>query len=308
VQLGDLVERVRRWLWPGTLPSPDVPADQPQSKPLGEVSVDPATDVPAADLSLAAIAADEPADSPTEAPAAPWPVGLDRVAQELRTSLSVIDGFSALLLQETVGPLNALQRDFLRTIQQEGTRMATRVQALAGETLEAGEPELPDFPVQPLGPIVRELVARLEPLSFRKAVQLQTDLPTDLPPVGVASSQLRHLLESVLDHAIAEGAAAGRLVVRARAIGAEVEICVEANGSTRDQTDGHSNGRIVGPSVLESEERPGLGPSLAACRQIVEQHGGRIWIERSPERGDRLLCTLPAVHEPARRVAVGAGW
>ena len=122
-----------------------------------------------------------------------------------------------------------------------------------------------------------------------------------LPIVRADPARMIQLFQNLVTNAlIYRGEEAARVHVAARSGPGEWIVSVRDQGigvASRDRE------RIFEPfHRLYPEERyPGTGLGLAICRKIVERHGGKIWMEPSPERGATLVFTLPT------RTATGTG-
>jgi two-component system sensor histidine kinase KdpD len=98
-----------------------------------------------------------------------------------------------------------------------------------------------------------------------------------------------NLLGNVAKHT----AAGTRVDIKARAVGASIEVAVEDNGvglpAGREEEvfESFARGETQGT-------RKGAGLGLAISRAIVEAHGGEIRAERADERGARFVVSLPA--------------
>ena len=124
----------------------------------------------------------------------------------------------------------------------------------------------------------------------------------DLPTIQADATQIRQLLQNLIDNALkfhrpetppTVHVAARTVTAESGALAPGVEITVSDNGIGLDPEQAlrafQPFVRLVGRSQYE-----GSGMGLAICRRIAERHGGRIWVENLPEHGARFVLWLPA--------------
>ena len=118
-----------------------------------------------------------------------------------------------------------------------------------------------------------------------------------LPSVMADRSQLGQVFQNLVANAIKfRGAAPPTISVTSEQLGKEWVFSVSDNGIGISPE--HADTVFVIFKRLHTrEEYPGSGIGLAICKKIVEQHGGRIWVESQPGQGARFKFTLPLLEE-----------
>ncbi|MBI2362406.1 MAG: GHKL domain-containing protein, partial [Elusimicrobia bacterium] len=107
------------------------------------------------------------------------------------------------------------------------------------------------------------------------------------------AGEITRLLQNLLSNAMKYCEAEPRIKVCARRDGAFWELSVADNGiGVPDDKREAVFGLFERLHPWERYEGSGIG--LAACRKVVERHGGRIWLEPTPGGGTTVKFTLPA--------------
>jgi light-regulated signal transduction histidine kinase (bacteriophytochrome) len=116
----------------------------------------------------------------------------------------------------------------------------------------------------------------------------------DLPTVVANARQMGQLLQNLLSNAIKySGPDEPRINLSVARDEHEWLIRVRDNGIGIDPRYAK---QIFGVfKRLHGQDVPGTGVGLAICKQIVEQHGGRIWLESEEGSGATFTFTLPAL-------------
>lgn len=144
-----------------------------------------------------------------------------------------------------------------------------------------------------LSKVAEEVVELLSSSARTKNISLNINLPSDLK-IFADRNMLRTILQNLISNAIKFTNPSGRIDISASASEREVEITVSDNGigitnnaignlfelDTADPTTGTSN-------------RTGSGLGLVICREFVERHGGKIWVESKAGKGSNFKFTFP---------------
>jgi light-regulated signal transduction histidine kinase (bacteriophytochrome) len=114
-----------------------------------------------------------------------------------------------------------------------------------------------------------------------------------LPKVWCEATKLGHLFRHLIHNAIIfRRQEPPQVQVSATQDGNQAVFCVRDNGLGIDPRYHDQIFAIF--KRLHGRDYPGNGLGLAICKLIVEQYGGRIWVESEPGQGSTFLFTLPA--------------
>jgi two-component system, OmpR family, sensor histidine kinase SenX3 len=226
------------------------------------------------------------------------------VSHELRTPLAVIRSAADNLAEGVVtgdGPVRKYG-DLMRGEGRRLSEMVEQILELAG--IQSGQRGFALRPV-PVLPLVHEVVRASEPLLQGAALDVELDLPEDLPPVLGDEQALRRVVQNLVGNAIKYGASGRWIGVKARAAGREVQVAVTDRGLGIAPAEQENIFKPFyrTPDVIAAQIQ-GAGLGLSLVQRIVEAHGGRITVKSTPGEGSAFTIHLPAAtEEPATRTA-----
>ena len=148
--------------------------------------------------------------------------------------------------------------------------------------------------------IVETVRAATESLAQNKKLTLTTSVDKSLP-VGLGDEQrLTQVLLNLVGNAI-KFTDAGEVCVTAKAVNGHFAVSVADTGPgipEQEQSRIFDQFHQVDSSLTKAKGGTGLG--LAIAKQIVEMHGGRIWVESTPGKGATFQMELPTRAEPRK--------
>jgi signal transduction histidine kinase len=212
------------------------------------------------------------------------------VAHELRTPLTNIRGYLEALRDGVVEQ----DHQMIDSLYDEAIILSRLVNDLQELSLaEAGQINLQQQPVA-LADVTDRVVEAVQLSAEAAGVNLRVSLPQDLPIVKVDPQRIGQVLRNLIDNGIAYTLPGGEVCVEARAGEEEVEVRVQDTGiGIADEDLPHIFERFYRADKSRSRTTGGAGLGLTIAKQLVEAHGGRIWVESTEDEGSVFVFTLP---------------
>jgi light-regulated signal transduction histidine kinase (bacteriophytochrome) len=209
-------------------------------------------------------------------------------AHNLRESLRDVASFSQLMAETYAGRLDSDAGVFLERIR-EG---AARMQSLLADVVDywataTGDRQSSRTDME--AALHQALLSTDKLITARSAIVTHDPLPAVVGDFEILTKVLHHLIRNAIEYC---GTPSPRVHIASRRAELDWVISVADNGPGIDPA---FQGRVFGVfKRLHGKEHPGNGLGLAFCKKAVEGHGGRIWLESTPEAGSTFYLTLPA--------------
>jgi signal transduction histidine kinase len=215
-------------------------------------------------------------------------------SHELKTPLTSIQGFAQAILDEAADTPEK-RKQAAQVIYNEAGRMhRMALDLLDLARLEAGTADLKMSAVD-LKAILQNIVVKFTPQAQTAGIDLQLDVPTDLPSIIADGDRLAQVFTNLVDNALKFTPANGQVTLSAVNAGANIEISITDTGIgvPQDALPYLFDRFYQADPSRAGGEGHSAGLGLAIVKEIVEAHGGRISVRSELGHGTTFVIHLP---------------
>ncbi|MBL8100106.1 MAG: GAF domain-containing protein [Anaerolineales bacterium] len=232
---------------------------------------------------------------------------LANMSHELRTPLNSIIGFSRVILKGIDGPVTELMQQDLTAIYNSGQHLLGLINDILDlAKIEAGKMELA-FDEVNITDLSASVLSTMSGLIKDKSIQMKRNIEPDLPPVKADAIRIRQVMINLLSNA-AKFTEEGEITVEVGLFKNngrnEVKVSVIDTGAGISKADQE---KLFQPfsqvDASPTRKTGGTGLGLSICKQLINMHGGEIWVESEEGKGSKFHFTLPIYPKEGETIA-----
>ena len=217
------------------------------------------------------------------------------VSHDLRSPLTNILLFSDMCLMKNFGELTEKQKEAVYMINRSGIHLRDLINDLLDlAKIEAGKIELHKLKGR-IGDAVKESINAMKFNAHEKKIEVKLNLPDSEPDINADWLKIFQVMNNLISNAIKFTHEGGSVTISVRYSQDNVEVSVTDTGQGIAEDDIpliFDKFRQVKSKATRGEKGTGLG--LAIAKNLIELHGGKIWVESTMgKRGTTFYFTIP---------------
>ena len=222
-----------------------------------------------------------------------WLRFIDTLNHELKTPLTSIIAAAGLLAEELEATGDQSYQKLIQTIIQNANTLETRLAELL-DIVKTGSGKL-QLQLEPVDmkSLILGTCMQISPLLRSRQQTLNTDLPDSIPIIHGDGQRLEQVLLNLMTNAAKFTPEGGNITVQVRKQDTGLVISVHDDGIGIAKEEQESIFKPYSRLRSDTQRHPGLGLGLALAKQVVELHGGRIWVDSEPGKGSTFSFFIP---------------
>jgi histidine kinase len=142
--------------------------------------------------------------------------------------------------------------------------------------------------------VLRGTADRLRQLAQEKAISVILEVPEDLPQVRADALRMEQVFTNLLGNALKFTPRGGQVTLTVQEFPSEILVAIRDSGmGIPEEYLDRVFERFYRVPLPGGEKVEGTGLGLSICKAIVEEHGGRIWVQSAVGRGSTFAFTIP---------------
>lgn len=218
---------------------------------------------------------------------------LGQLAHDMRSPATVVMMALSNLKNPRFGDINEMQERWIERGLHGITQMNELVENIFDlSKVEMNALEINKKPVELL-PFLSRIYEIGMALPWESNVRFEKELPEDLPTLMIDTVRIQQVLMNLISNAM-KFTHSGSVTIHAEEIEQGIKVGVRDTGEgIPDIEQAKIFDRFHQFDRDDKRRTSGAGLGLAICRELIEKHDGRIWVESTPDVGSDFVFVLP---------------
>ena len=218
------------------------------------------------------------------------------LSHEFRTPVVPIKAYTEMLLEGHLGNLNTQQKERLEMVRDSASSLNELItSAILSKKIERGEIKM-SLQRNDVTKIINDIIATMEK-ELRQRGASMFYLPEREVFVSCDAERISLVLANLIRNSLkAVDRGSGEIRINLEVGGEEVKITIKDNGGgiPEDKLPKIFS-KFYKTNMSETRADGGIGLGLYLCKQIIDLHGGRMWVESMVGKGTSVHFTLPKI-------------